>query len=107
MSIINIDNLHVRVETVCPHDLDIGDIVWQHGARMRILTKDNAPSPHDPRGVTLCHTEMLNGGGNIPEPWRKDWQIQGNSSHKLTREIMSIPAEYSSVYTDERGNPYN
>jgi hypothetical protein len=107
MGIINTDGLHIRVETVSPHDLIVGDIVWQHGARLRILTKNVGPDKYDANGVVWCDTEVMNGGGNIPKPWQKDWTLQGNGNMRVTREIMSIPADYSSVYTDEKGRPYN
>jgi hypothetical protein len=107
MPVINMDDLHVRVETVTPHDLTVGDIVWQHGARLKVLTKDVKPSANDPNGVVICITEVMNGGGSIPKPWQKDWELQGNSFMRVTREIMSIKADVGSVYTDEKGRPYN
>lgn len=81
---------------VSTHELSNGDIVWTHGARLRLRDRavyaDNGPGGD----VIAFHVDCLNDGGAIPrhwlfgatsDPYSTRYTIQGNSFARWSREV--------------------
>lgn len=77
-----------KTASIPTNQLQVGDIVWAHGARFRLLTKNRSQS-HSPKhgGVSWFTTKLLNDGGTIPKSWLKDWIIQGNDLARWSTEM--------------------
>jgi hypothetical protein len=62
------------------HQLEVGDIVCEHGARFELIER-RVSQVHYPIGETLSFTtKLLSAAPNcqIPLQWRDSWTVQGN-----------------------------
>jgi len=73
-------------EVVDTHKLQVGDVVWYYGSRLRITSRTVDTTAFftrfDSRGTVVAQTELLEGS-----PEFRNWTIQGNGNAKWVREI--------------------